>query len=156
SGGTIVNNGTIEAVADTTIGLQKLVIANTVSGVGELLIDAGATLVMSGGVDAGQRIVFAANTAQQFSNEPYTPSTLVLISASASQSAVISGVTYADRLVLSGVSASGATLIGGVLSVGGLTFNLSGTSGLVPVASVVSGANETIVTFVASGGADLP
>ena len=77
-GGAIVNSGTIEAMADTTLGLQRLEIVNALTGSGTLLIDAGATLLLSGAVGSSQLVQFAPNTAAQLANSPYTPSTLVL------------------------------------------------------------------------------
>ena len=50
-GGPIVNNGTIEAVADLTLGLQRLSLTNNVTGTGTLAIDAGATLLLGGQVE---------------------------------------------------------------------------------------------------------
>ena len=51
--------------------------ANDLAGTGTLLIDAGATLVLSGRLP-NQTIEFAANSIAQLSNDPYSPSTLVL------------------------------------------------------------------------------
>ena len=71
-GGAIVNNGTIEAVADQTLGLQRLAIANDISattGTGTLVIDAGATLILSGQLQ-NQTIDFAANSSRQLVERP--------------------------------------------------------------------------------------
>ena len=103
-GGPIVNNGTIEAVADLTLGLQRLSLTNNVTGTGTLAIDAGATLLLGGQVESTQAIQFAPNTAAQFANGPYSPSTLVL-AAPLYMFGAISGFTFADRLVLEGVTA---------------------------------------------------
>ena len=103
-GGSIVNNGTIEAVADLTLGLQRLSVTNNVTGTGTLAIDAGATLLLGGSVASTQAIQFAPNTAAQFANGPYSPSTLVL-AAPLYMFGAISGFTFADRLVLQGVTA---------------------------------------------------
>ena len=103
-GGPIVNNGTIEAVADLTLGLQRLSLTNNVTGAGTLAIDAGATLLLGGQVESTQAIQFAPNTAAQFANGPYSPSTLVL-AAPLYMFGAISGFTFADRLVLEGVTA---------------------------------------------------
>ncbi len=100
--GAIVNNGVIEATADMTLGLQQLVVSNAVSGSGTLLIDAGATLTLSGAVGSGQTIVFAPNSLEQFADAPYAPSTLVLSAPHGTQP-TISGFTFADRLTLLGV-----------------------------------------------------
>ena len=103
-GGSILNNGTIEAVADLTLGLQRLSVTNNVTGTGTLAIDAGATLLLGGSVASTQAIQFAPNTAAQFANGPYSPSTLVL-AAPLYMFGAISGFTFADRLVLEGVTA---------------------------------------------------
>ena len=81
-GGTILNNGTIEAVADQTLGAQRLTVANDLSGTGTLLIDPGATLVLRGQVQT-QSIQFAANSIASSPNDPYSPSTLVLMDPTA-------------------------------------------------------------------------
>ena len=74
----IINTGTIEAVADFTLGSQRLVVADNLTGTGTLLIDAGATLVLNGTVQRPRPSHFAANSATQFAQHPYSPSTLVL------------------------------------------------------------------------------
>ena len=55
-------------------------------------------------VESTQAIQFAPNTAAQFANGPYSPSTLVL-AAPLYMFGAISGFTFADRLVLEGVTA---------------------------------------------------
>jgi hypothetical protein len=74
---TIVNTGMMEAVADFTLGSQRLVVADNLTGAGTLTIDAGATLVLNGTVDT-QTVNFVANSASQLAQYPYSPSTLVL------------------------------------------------------------------------------
>src|SRR5215831_4129992 len=102
AGGTI-NNGTIEATADYTLGLQQLTLGNvTGTGTGTLQVDAGASLTLSGTVDATQTIQFAPNSVAQFAQGPYSPSKIVLQSP-LDMHADITGFTFADRLVLPGV-----------------------------------------------------
>ncbi len=161
--GAIANNGTIEAVADTTLGLQQLVVSNAVSGSGTFVIDAGATLVLSGSVASGESIVFAPNTADQFANNAYAPSTLVLSAPHGTQPA-ISGFTFADRLTLLGVAASSASYASGILIVdlqsgGTLSFTMPGVdSSLIPVVSATgSGSSaESTISFVAPSSGAVP
>ena len=51
----ITNDGTIEAVADTTLGLQQLTVSNDLTAdsgdSGKSIIDPGATLILNGAVD---------------------------------------------------------------------------------------------------------
>ena len=149
AGTTIENDGTIEAVADVTLGAQQLVVTNNLAGSGRLVIDAGATLMLAGAVQT-QAIAFAANTASQLSNVPYSPSTLELAHPDQLTGTTITGFTFADRLVLDNVTAVGTpTYAGGILSVtqaGGptLTFTLSGSlTALTPYATM-SGTETTI------------
>jgi T5SS/PEP-CTERM-associated repeat protein len=149
AGTTIENDGTIEAVADVTLGAQQLIVTNNLTGNGKLVIDAGATLMLAGAVQT-QAIAFAASTASQLSNAPYSPSTLELAHPDQLTGTTITGFTFADRLVLDNVTAVGTpTYAGGILSVtvsGGatLSFTLSGTlTGLAPYATVV-GTQTTI------------
>ena len=60
-----------------------------------------------------QAIQFAPNTAAQFANGPYSPSTLVL-AAPLYMFGAISGFTFADRLVLEGVTAVPARVAHGL------------------------------------------
>jgi T5SS/PEP-CTERM-associated repeat protein len=127
--GAIVNGGTIEAMADLTLGLQRLEIRSDIAGSGTLKIDAGATLLLDGAVASSQVIEFAPNTSAQLGQAPYTPSTLVL--ASPPSTATITGFSYADRIVLSNVAVGSASYAGSTLSVftsGGpvLTYTLTG------------------------------
>ncbi len=102
----IGNTGTIEAVADFTLGSQRLVVADSLTGTGKLLIDAGATMVLSGQVQ-DQTITFADNTARQFASTVYSPSTLVLGQpGQLTGTTSIEGFTFADRLVLENVTLS--------------------------------------------------
>ena len=57
----ITNTGTIEAVADFTLGSQRLVVSDNLTGAGTLTIDAGATLVLNGTVNT-QTVNFVANS----------------------------------------------------------------------------------------------
>src|SRR5260370_5806158 len=104
--GTIINTGTIEAVADQTLGAQRLVVRNDLSGAGVLIIDPGATLVLAGQVQT-QSIQFVANSSSQLSNNPFSPSTLVLNAPSQVTGSPISGFTFADRLGLNNFAAVG-------------------------------------------------
>ncbi len=167
-GGAIVNNGTIEAVANLTLGLQRLAIANDISattGTGTLAIDAGATLVLSGQLQ-NQTIDFSANSSRQLSNDPYSPSTLVLNGQALLTGSPITGFSFADRLVLNNVTPVGP--IGwtggnsGTLTVhqgGGLptlTFALSGDNlaDLDVNADVVG--SQTTISFVTPPGGIAP
>src|SRR5260370_36979628 len=145
--GTIINTGTIEAVADPTLGAQRLVVRNDVSGAGVLIIDPGATLVLSGQVQT-QSIQFVANSSSQLSNNPFSPSTLVLNAPSQVTGSPISGFTFADRLVLNNFAAVGTpSYPGGILTVNqavgpALPLPLSaplpgGLAGLYPIATAV-------------------
>ena len=105
-GASIGNTGTIEAVADFTLGSQRLVVADSLTGTGKLRIDAGATMVLSGQVQ-DQTITFADNTARQFASTFYSPSTLVLGQpGQLTGTTSIEGFTFADRLVLENVTLS--------------------------------------------------
>ena len=100
---TIVNTGTIEAVADFTLGSQRLVVADNLTGAGTLTIDAGATMALNGTVNT-QTINFVANSATQLAQYPYSPSTLVLKDPGSFTASSINGFTFADRLVLENVT----------------------------------------------------
>ncbi len=163
-GGAILNNGTIEAVSDRTVGAQRLVVGNDLAGAGALVIDAGATLVLGGEVQ-NQTIDFAANSSSQLSTDPYSPSTLELKDPSHMMGGTIGGFTFADRLVLDNVAAVGMpTYVGGILTVheaGGssLSFALSGTlpgdlAGLEPIADVEG--SQTTIRFAAPLGGIAP
>jgi hypothetical protein len=160
----IVNNGAIEAVADLTLGLQRLHVANALTGTGgpgsaKLMIDAGATLDLVGAVDSTQAIEFAPNTIAQFANGPYSPSTLVLESP-LTMDAAITGFTFADRLVLQNVTLSATPTYDGTthkltVDVNGSprVFTLSGTS-LSGATTTLTGLNPAIfpgnvIAFVA-------
>jgi T5SS/PEP-CTERM-associated repeat protein len=162
-GGSIVNQGTIEAMADQTLGLQRLNVTSGLSDTGTLLIDAGATLRLGGAVAASQAIKFAPSTIAQFSNDPYSPSTLVLAQPAQVLGSVISGFSFADRLVLEGVAATNPIYTGSTLSVdlpGGssLTYTLPGLAGFDPQVTVVgSGGNAlSTITFTAPPGGAAP
>jgi hypothetical protein len=162
-GGSIANNGTIEAVADLTLGLQRLTVTNNLAGTGTLAIDAGATMVLGGKVASTQTVQFASNTAQQFANGPYSPSTLE-ISAPPYMFAPITGFTFADRLVLDGVTAklgpgsttnydnTTHTLIIQQQAGPTLTYSLTGDPSSTDLGSlnlnVVSQNGQTVVSFV--------
>jgi T5SS/PEP-CTERM-associated repeat protein len=160
----IVNTGTIEAAADQTAGSQELTVASPITGAGTLLIDAAATLILDGTVDANQALVFAAPTIDQFSDDPYSPTTLELESP-VDFGAPITGFSFADSLVLDDVTATSATydpttdLLTVDITANGsaappLTFTVTGDlAGLTPVVAV-TGTNTdpiTTVTFVAAG-----
>ncbi len=113
----IINTGTIEAVADYTLGSQRLVVSDNLTGAGTLTIDAGATLVLNGTANT-QTVNFVANSATQLAQYPYSPSMLVLKDAAGFTASTINGFTFADRLVLENVTLSGTpTYAGGVLTV---------------------------------------
>ena len=163
--GTITNTGTIEAVADQTLGAQRLLVRNDLSGAGVLVIDPGATLVLAGQVQT-QSIQFVANSSSQLSDNPFSPSTLVLDAPSQVTGSPISGFTFADRLVLNNFAAVGTpSYAGGILTVnqagGGSPFTiaLSGTlpgdlAGLDPIATVVG--STTTISFVPPSGGIAP
>ena len=99
-------------MADQALGAQRLVITNGIAataGTGTLLIDPGATLVLSGQVQS-QSIQFVANSDRQFSNDPYSPSTLVLKDPTEVTGSTISGFTFADRLVLENITIVGTPI----------------------------------------------
>jgi T5SS/PEP-CTERM-associated repeat protein len=147
--GTIVNNGTIAAAADQTLGLQQLTIASAISGTGTLLIDPGATLILNAAVAAPQTIQFAPNSVAQFANSPYSPSTLVL-QAPQLAAAAISGFTFADALVLQNVIPTGVSYAGTTLAVttsGGPTLSFTVTGDLAGLVPVLTSANT--IRFVA-------
>jgi len=159
-GGPIVNQGTIEAMADQTLGLQRLNIASGLSGTGALIIDAGATLRLSGAVASTQTITFAANSIAQLANDPYSPSTLVLAEPNQTLG-TISGFSFADQLVLQGVTVTSASYAGSTLTVnlstgGPLSFTLTPNTtltGLVP--TVISGNTIAFVAPTAAGVAPI-
>ena len=161
----IVNDGTIKAAADQTLGLQRLTVANALAGTGTLVVDPAASLILGDAVGPNQTIEFAPNSIAQFSNDPYSPSTLVLEKPLGMQG-IVKGFSFADSLVLDAVAATGATYDSttGTLTVdqsggGPLSFALSGDlAGLTPIVSVAgSGATaESTVTFVAPGSGVLP
>ena len=151
--GPITNNGTIEAVADLTLGMQRLTVASALagSGTGKLIIDAGATLVLGGAV-ASQSISFVANTNAQFANAPYSPSTLEL-AAPLAVSAPISGFSFADRLILDGLSLTTADVTYDLVGLK-LHVNVSGTDHAFDLSGDLSGLDPivtsgNIITFVA-------
>ena len=155
-GGAILNNGTIEAVADQTLGLQRLSVASDLSGTGTLIIDAGATLRLGGAVASTQTITFAANSIAQLANDPYSPSTLVLDQPDQTLG-TISGFSFADRLVLQGVTitqspaTAGSTLTVNLSTGGPLSFTLTpaNLTGLIP--NVISGNTIAFVAPTAAG-----
>lgn len=159
----IANTGTIEAVADVTLGSQRLVVSDNLTGAGTLIIDAGATLVLNGTVNT-QTVNFVANSATQLAQYPYSPSTLVLKDPGNFTASTINGFTFADRLVLENVTLSGTpTYAGGVLTVNQasgppLTFampdpdgNLTGLS-----AQAATSGTSVVITFVAPSGGIAP
>jgi T5SS/PEP-CTERM-associated repeat protein len=160
SAGAIVNSGTIEAIADLTIGLQQLEIGNAVTGSGTLLIDAAATLILDGAVGSGQVIEFGSNTSAQLSESPYPPSTLEL-AAPSTMSGPISGFTYADRLMLEGVTITSASYDGSTLTVdtssGALTYSLAGDnlSGLTLDTSSAT-LSQGIIQFLPPASSTVP
>lgn len=160
----VVNSGTIEAVANQTLGLQQLTVDGPLSGTGQAVIDAGAELTLGAWAAAGQTVVFGAPTIEQLSNGPYSPTTLVLAAPDKFNGA-ISGFSFADALVLDGVDASGASYSGDVLTVqqagggGSLSFQLSGDlTGLQPLASTSGSGSAAVTTisFVAPPGGVVP
>jgi T5SS/PEP-CTERM-associated repeat protein len=165
NGGAILNNGTIEAAADLTLGLQQLTVANALAGTGTLIVDPGATLILGGAVGPHQTVEFAPNSIAQFSNDPYSPSTLVLERPLGMQG-TITGFSFADSLVLDGITATGVSYSGGTLTVdesGGVVLLLSvaltgSLAGLTPVFSVTGSgaATQSTISFVAPSGGIAP
>jgi len=161
---TITNIGTIEAVADYTLGAQRLVVSDNLSGAGTLIVDAGATLVLNGTVTT-QAVNFIANSATQLAQYPYSPSTLVLKDPASFTASSINNFTFADRLVLENIAISGTpTYSAGVLTVnrpGGLpplTFQMPDPDHHLDnlnVQAVTSGSSVTI-SFVAQAGGNAP
>ena len=158
-GGAIVNSGTIEALADFTLGQQQLEVANALTGSGTLLVDAGATLILDGAVGSSQVVRFASNTSAQLSQSPAPPSTLEL-AAPATMSAVISGFTYADRLRLDGVTITGASYSGSSLSVqtsgGTLSYTLTGDLAGLTLDTSSATLSQGIIQFVPPASPTLP
>ncbi len=158
---TITNTGTIEAVADYTLGAQRLVVSDNLTGAGTLIVDAGATLVLNGTVNT-QTVNFIANSATQLAQYPYSPSTLVLKDPANFTSSSINNFTFADRLVLENIAISGTpTYVGGVLTVnrpGGLpalTFQMPDPDGHLTglnVQTFTSGSTVAISFVAPSGG----
>ena len=167
--GPIANNGAIEAVTDQTAGLQILTLGTAVAGTGQLEIDPGATLILTDAVGAGQTVDFLPPSAAQFSNDPYSPSTL-LLETPFGMKGTVTGFTFADSLVLYEINgASAAIAPDGTLSIlnssGGTlyTIDVPGTAGdLTPVTTdgtvVINGntIDTTTVNFVAKGRGQLP
>ncbi|HZB55936.1 MAG TPA: hypothetical protein VE527_20055, partial [Reyranella sp.] len=159
----ITNTGTIEAVADFTLGSQRLVVSDNLTGLGTLTIDAGATLVLNGTVNT-QTVNFVANSATQLAQYPYSPSTLVLKDPGNFTASTINGFTFADRLVLENVTLAGTpTYAGGVLTVNQasgppLTFAMPDTDGNLAGLNVQAAAAGTsvVISFVAPGGGIAP
>ena len=162
----ITNTGTIEAVADFTLGSQRLVVADNLTGAGTLTIDAGATLVLNGTVDT-QTVNFVANSATQLAQYPYSPSTLVLKDPGNFTGGSINGFTFADRLVLENVTLSGTpTYAGGVLTVTQagvlptLTFSMPDPDGHLTGLAVQVGPSPpgtpVVITFAAPAGGTAP
>ena len=167
--GPIANNGAIEAVTDQTAGLQILTLGTAVAGTGQLQIDPGATLVLADAVGSGQTVDFLPPSAAQFSNDPYSPSTL-LLETPFGMKGTVTGFTFADSLLLYGINgASAAIAPDGTLSIlnsiGGTLYSIDvpGTAGdLTPVTTdgtvVINGStiDTTTVNFVAKGRGQLP
>ncbi|MBI2740861.1 MAG: hypothetical protein HYX38_30540 [Rhodospirillales bacterium] len=149
-------------MADYTLGSQRLVVSDNLTGPGKLTIDAGATLVLNGTV-RGQAVAFADNTNAQLAQYPYSPSTLVLkdFATFDSGGSTIAGFTFADRLVL-----ENATLASGGASYSGttLTVNLVGSAPTFTVTGTLTdlvayafqSGTSVIVTFVAQPGGVAP
>jgi hypothetical protein len=166
--GPIANNGAIEAVTDQTAGLQILTLGTAVAGTGQLEIDPGATLILADAVGSGQTVEFLPPSAAQFSNDPYSPSTLVL-ETPFGMSGTVTGFTFADSLLLYGINGVSAIAVDGTLSIlnasGGTLYSIDvpGTAGdLTPVTTngtVVTSSGTiatTTVSFVAKGRGQLP
>jgi T5SS/PEP-CTERM-associated repeat protein len=159
----ITNTGTIEAVADFTLGSQRLVVSDNLTGAGTLTIDAGATLVLNGTVNT-QTVNFVANSATQLAQYPYSPSTLVLKDPGGFTASTINGFTFADRLVLENVTLAGTpTYAGGVLTVNQasgppLTFALPDPDGNLTGLNVQAATSGTsvVINFVAPTGGIAP
>lgn len=100
AGSAILNDGTIEAAADSNLGITGLdLAAAAIGGTGTLLIDAGATLTVAGSVASTETIEFAANTAAQFSTAPYPAGSLILDDPQQMQGTIVD-FSFADSLVL--------------------------------------------------------
>ena len=127
----ITNTGTIEAVADMTLGSQRLVVADDLTGTRHAHHRCRRHADPERrGHHADHRLRRQQQPASS-RNYPYSPSTLVLKDPGSFTGGSITGFTFADRLVLENVTLSGTpTYAGGVLTVnqagGGpaLTFTL--------------------------------
>ena len=119
---TITNTGTIEAVADFTLGAQRLVVSDNLAGAGTLTIDAGAMLVLNGTVDT-QTVKFVANSVTQLANYPYSPSTLVLKDPGNFTASSIDGFTFAFAVsFVAGAALSGSAFLIPAVAVSVLAF----------------------------------
>ena len=161
----ITNDGTIEAVADTTLGLQQLTVSNDLTAdsgdSGKSIIDPGATLILNGAVELVSNHHLRAKQYQSVCQRSVLAKQLELGSPGA-MSGTITGVTFADELILEDIDASSASYDGtSTLTVneaggGSLTFSVpvSQSSGLADLTAVVvsSDSSESIIGFVAPAG----
>ncbi|MCB8882577.1 Hint domain-containing protein [Acidisoma cellulosilytica] len=165
-GSGILNDGTIDAVADQTVGAQELTLASAVEGTGTILIDAAATLILDLSIGPFETIAFAPPDIDQLSDDPYSPTSLIL-QTPAGFNAAITGFSWADDLVVEDFSATNVFYSDGTLTLDGtippskasdapttttLTFALEGDlSGLTPTLAVTGSgtATTTSVSFVA-------
>jgi hypothetical protein len=112
---TVINDGTLEAVAGT-LSISQPVLGSA----GVLQIDAGATLSLSAQLSPGQTLHFAGANA------------LLALASPASVDNPVTGLTVGDRIDLEGITASSASLGNGqiVLSNNGATVLAFSTPGL--------------------------
>ena len=155
-GGSIVNDGTIEAMADQTLGLQRLNIANGLSGTGTLIIDAGATLMLSGAVASTQTITVRREQHRPARERPlfaeHARARRAQPDAGHHQRLFLRRPAGSRRATVTSVSYDGSTLTVNLSTGGRSSFTLTPDitlTGIVP--NVISGNTITFVAPTAAG-----